>query len=146
MHRTVSFTASGALLVIVLLMAAAASAQKRPPRELTVSTGEGRAGLYRVGQRAVPEPDGMNFVVEDERVIEIQVTSPRFFTERGVRVRTSTITEFIRAYGAPQSSRREGNEMVLIYPGFRARFPWISDARRRREVRLVRLDLVARPN
>lgn len=147
--------AAAALLAAVLLLAAPPAGAGLPP-ELTVATEEGRAGLYRVGQGVAkalvagkdglyrdPGQPGIECVVANGRIAEIHVTSSRLFTERGIRVSTSTMTEVLKAYGRPAGSERAGNQIVLSYPGFRARFPWVDDANRRGEAVLSSLELIA---
>jgi hypothetical protein len=153
--RTMIALLSTATLAAALALAPPADATSQ---DISLSTEQGRAGTVRLGQRAaaagevVRGSDGvyrsrdgaLTCLVDDGLIVEIQVTSPRYFSERRLRVGTTTLVEAIKAHGRPASSVRDpgSGTLVVTWDGLRAHFPWSPDAKRRANARLSRIDLI----
>lgn len=106
------------------------------PRGLQSERSE--SGLFRTPR------GGLVCRVEGRRVVEIQITSPLYYTEHTLRVGTSTLTNVVQAHGRPASSRRDREDgwLILEYPALRAYFPLADQASEQRSVELQRLDLI----
>lgn len=127
-------TSPAAAVALSLAVAWSALAMGGEP---TISAREGRAGAVRLGDRAedarhlLRQKDGtyrtrdggvVCRVDGSGRIVEISITTPDLVTERLIRAGRSTLTDVVRAYGSPLSSRNDGEEVVLVYPYLRFHF------------------------